>query len=321
MRFVEQFTEAVTRLVAIALIFTYGAYGSHAQESPSLRSLLTNSQPSDDRPSISEPSISPQNAKPDERRKDSRESRDRPRNFDRPYDHDSYDTDSLGLGHVLFEAAGYVVASPILLPLLACQDDYRGGRMGYFQRYPFEDRESHMIFSDQETLDYLNGHSQQYSRRFSVDYLSNFLKQDCVSVHGLFEGTSRLGIDSSYYDRDDVPSLARDEFGFADLNILFRFAQGPNAQFRIGPGMNFANIDRQFQLGWNLTYQADIYIFKPLISSTEFDIGQIGADPVFHGRTTIGYSINRFEPYLGFEYWDIGRSDSRLFVAGLRIWL
>ena len=128
-------------------------------------------------------------------------------------------------------------------------------------------------------------------------------------------------MDSSFqYLRERLPSGDYDHLTLGDCNVVYRFAQHPNAQMRMGIGANWLKDNTRTDLGFNSTYGGDFFPRKPWVISAAIDWGTLGHARLFRFRTTAGVIVNRFETYAGYEYLDIGTTQSNALIAGVRIW-
>jgi hypothetical protein len=157
--------------------------------------------------------------------------------------------------------------------------------------------------------------------QFRVDYLNDFHNLDVVAAQMLLETTSRFGADASvqYFNERLFPT-GNDHLFLGDCNVTYRFAQHPCAQMRIGLGMNWLGDTSRPDFGFNFTYGGDFFPVKPWVLSAEIDWGTLGNASLFRLRTTAGLMLDRFQPYVGYEYLSIGSTQCNFLIAGLSVW-
>ena len=207
------------------------------------------------------------------------------------------------------------LSSPFWLPRSMAGDDSFDS--GYFLRYPY--------LHDQDAAidEYL--YSPEVNRHLMVrarsEYVSNFDSLSKLGGSVLFDTSSRWGLDSEFnYRREDL-GASKDDLWTGDLNLVYRFAQSEQLQMRTGIGSNWLSDRSKSDFGFNFTYGGDWFPTKPIIVSHEIDWGKLGRASLFHGRITVGANYHRFEPYVGYEYYSIGKSDIHGMVFGARLWL
>ena len=101
---------------------------------------------------------------------------------------------------------------------------------------------------------------------------------------------------------------------------VVRFAQSEDVQFRSGLGGRFLADSRNSEGGINFTYGADLYVKRPLVISTELDLGTLGSAGVAHLRASVGWQLSDFELYAGWDQLWIGGEPLYGPMIGLRYW-
>ena len=138
--------------------------------------------------------------------------------------------------------------------------------------------------------------TRRWGGQFRADYADEFDHLTGVGGQLILETTSRLGIDTSVqYLRERLPGGGFDHLTFGDCNLVYRFAQSPRAQMRMGIGANWLNDSTRTDLGFNFTYGGDFFPCKPWVLSSAIDWGTLGHAGLFRFRTTAGVILNRFE--------------------------
>lgn len=163
--------------------------------------------------------------------------------------------------------------------------------------------------------------TRQWGGQMRADYGDQFADITMINSQLILETTSRVGVDTSIqYLRERLPDGGFDGLTLGDCNLVYRVAQHPRAQVRMGIGANWLTDAAQTDLGFNFTYGGDFFPRKPWVVSTAIDWGTLGHAGLFRFRTTAGIIINCVETYAGYEYLDIGTTQSNALIAGVRIW-
>jgi hypothetical protein len=225
-----------------------------------------------------------------------------------------------GMPFELIIAAGYgafyIATSPFWLPITALDDS---GDPAYFPRFPYDRRDGYLSIGPAAAVGRL------WSGRFSVDYLEPFTEVNGVGGRLLVSTTSRFGLDAraSHFE-ERLAGGGFDTLWIGDCNLVFRFAQSENAEFRTGLGFNWLDhphdAGRDADFGFNFTYGADFFPAKPWVLSADLDAGTLGRTGLVRFRTTAGIMLRSLECYTGYEYLDVGRTHFNLLVAGVRLW-
>jgi hypothetical protein len=209
--------------------------------------------------------------------------------------------------------AGVVVASPFWGPHVLLDDDL--SQSGYFLKFPYSGGSGYIRPFE------VSGLSKPWAVRLDTEYVATFDRLDNLEGHLLVDSFSRFGLAASWNDlQERLPSGGRDELSIGDCNLVYRFAQSESAEFRTGLGLNWLNDRGGTDLGFNFTYAADFYPWKPWVVSTGIDWGMLGHAELFRFRLTTGLVRHGLEPYVGYEYTDIGRAHWNGLVGGLRLW-
>lgn len=163
--------------------------------------------------------------------------------------------------------------------------------------------------------------TRRWGGQVRADYGDQFADVTMINGQLILETTSRVGIDTSIqYLSERLPNGGFDGLPLGDCNLVYRVAQHPQAQIRMGIGANWLTDTDQTDLGFNFTYGGDFFPRKPWVVSTAIDWGTLGHAGLFRFRTTAGVIINRVETYVGYEYLDIGTTQSNALIAGIRVW-
>ena len=224
---------------------------------------------------------------------------------------DCDDDDDNLFGQLLFIVAG----APFWVPPNVMQDDYSSA--GYFPEYPYQDGiDGYMMIAPSLPIE-----PSVYSLQARTEYADDFDSISRIGTRILFDTTIRLGIDSEVnYWRESLGSGLHDDFWTGDANLVFRFAQSERIQMRTGLGMNWIADDVGSDFGFNFTYQGDFLPREPWIISAEVDLGRLGDERLIHGRVTTGLQWRRAEVFIGYDYYEVGQTELRGFVSGVRLW-
>jgi hypothetical protein len=237
------------------------------------------------------------------------ESEPRKRRHSRSSDHCNDDEDS-GFGDLFGGMLLVGLASPYWLPHFITGDDLVV--WGAVVAAPYDDAEYSLVTQTMvDDLPPLFG-------RLQLDYTTNFGDQDKVGGQVLIETPWRLGIDTtwtSWWERGPGPT---DSLQLGDFNIVYRFAQAEDIQFRSGLGFNWISDDVGSDFGFNFTYGVDYFPRRPWVISTTFDLGTLGDAGLFHNQTTVGIALKQFEIFTGFDYYRIGGGELSGWTNGVR---
>jgi hypothetical protein len=253
-------------------------------------------------------------------------------------------------------AAAYVASSPFWLPRVLMHDD---SSQAHFPQFPYDNTQGYLEsdawlsgFTTETALaEALGGTGSQplastgananptdppkgplvtlsvdpsarrWGGQFRGEYGDNFGRLTGVGGELILETTSRFGIDTSFQHLTErLPGADDDHLNLGDCNLIYRFAQSPRAQMRMGLGANWLNDSTRTDLGFNFTYGGDFFPRKPWVLSSAIDWGTLGHAGLFRFRATGGVIVNRFEGYLGYEYLDIGSTQDNFLIGGVRVW-
>ena len=231
-------------------------------------------------------------------------------------DHGHYDDDDGSTGEAeLFilstMVAAWVLSLPVTVPQAIFGDD---NHPGGFIKYPFA-----RAHTGNMMMNPMQGDPVQSSHlRMRLDYADNFLAQQKISTHFIFESRNRLGVDASFdYLRESVAVGQHEQLWIGDVNVVWRFAQMEKAQMRVGLGMNWQRAVTGTENGINFTYGGDFYLSERQVISADLDWGRLGSAGLFRMRTTYGRQIGRAKVYVGYEYLSIGDFRKNFLITGM----
>ena len=131
---------------------------------------------------------------------------------------------------------------------------------------------------------------------------------------------NHIGVDASgnsWEDNRPRPESLGD-FWTGDANLVYSMG-AQRVAMRGGAGASWV-YDEEFDVGFNTTYGADLFLTRPWLVSGEIDYGKINNEKLFHWRATFGVQLLHMEVYLGYDSykWNHIRFDGP--VAGAGIW-
>ncbi|NQV28290.1 MAG: hypothetical protein HQ518_28390 [Rhodopirellula sp.] len=203
------------------------------------------------------------------------------------------------------------ITSPFWVPRAALNDDL--SQAGYFPEHPYENADGSLLLDKNprgahDSLIVLQG---QYGSDF--DSISH------ANGRVLMENSSRFGIDSEFFYRNEAVPTGHAELWTGDANLTYRFAQNENWQFRAGLGANWLTYKGKSDSGINFTYGTDWFPSDPWVVSGVLDWGRVGDAGLFHGRTTIGVSRNGWGVFTGYDFFEIGHQEMHAWVNGIEL--
>jgi hypothetical protein len=229
-------------------------------------------------------------------------------------DHYYDDEDSSGEAELFILSnmvAAWVLSLPVTVPQAIFGDDHS---LGGFIKYPFARAHTgNMMMNPMQGDPVESNHL-----RIRLDYADNFLAQQKISTHFIFESRNRLGVDASFdYLRESVAVGHHEQLWIGDVNVVWRFAQMERAQMRVGLGMNWQRAAAGTENGINFTYGGDFYLSEPQVLSAVLDWGRLGSAGLFRMRITCGRQIGRAKVYVGYEYLSIGDFKKNFLITGM----
>jgi len=137
----------------------------------------------------------------------------------------------------------------------------------------------------------------------------------------MFGLSARFGLDTEMsFLEENLPDGGRDQLWLGDCNLVFRFAQSEHVQWRTGIGFNWLDDPAETDFGFNFTYGFDWFPARPWVVSSTIDWGTLGRAEQFRFRTTAGALLWGLESYVGYEYYDLDRTQMNMLIGGVRVW-
>lgn len=228
----------------------------------------------------------------------------------------SQDDSDWGLGTL----AGFVLTSPYWVPFSLFDP---GWDVAYeFPSFPYHQDVGYLQATPQPHDEWWQlRKARWWGGRFSTEYGDSFDDQSFLGARALIEGPLRFGVDLDvrHWEQTGEPWLG-DSLWLGKSDVVFRFAQNECWQFRSGLGVNWMTDRAGSDLGFNFTYGVDWYPARPLIFSSEVDLGTLGEAWLFHARTSAGVIWGPTELYVAADYYTIGEAHLSGLATGLRLW-
>ena len=161
---------------------------------------------------------------------------------------------------------------------------------------------------------------QTWTGRARLEYLGDLDRLDGFAGQLQYELLSGWGFQAAAARRSHLDGLTEDPFRHGDATLTYRFAFSERVQFRAGVGAIWLNSDARDSIGWSFAYDVDAFLVRPLIWSLETDLGRFGGDSLVHFRTTVGANWRHWEPYLGWDHFQVGAQPQNAILVGLRLW-
>lgn len=167
----------------------------------------------------------------------------------------------------------------------------------------------------------LLGNPRQWRGRFRGAYGSNFGGRTMLYGNYILTSGVPIALDTEFaYRQDEKPRLADRRFWNGDFNLVYHLKQIRYVVFRMGVGANWLNDGETTEVGFNSTYGFDIRLKKPWYVTTTVDWGRLGSDQLLHWQLSGGLDFGRFELFLGYDFFDVGNLERKLWLAGAGIW-
>ncbi|GAB6167530.1 hypothetical protein JCM19992_35300 [Thermostilla marina] len=208
-----------------------------------------------------------------------------------------------------------VVASPVWVPMAVLEDEH--DHVTRFVDYPYQEPDCGCLYRDPANAASWSLEQALWGRA-SIDFATPV--DDLYRVGGslFLSGANRFGVDAqAHWFEERLGDGSYDHMTLGDADIHYRFAESERGYFYIGVGFNWLEGEGQFDAGVNTTYGFDLFFARPFVSSTQIDLGTLGDTSLFRFRTTIGAAAGRFEPFIGYEYLDVGTTELNQLVSGI----
>lgn len=159
--------------------------------------------------------------------------------------------------------------------------------------------------------------SEPFQVRFEIDYAGD----EDVDRSGfglLMNATGGLGMDTGVRIFRESGADYRDHLWLGDFNIVYELFPTKCMRTRAGVGVNWLSDNWGGEVGFNMTLGTELFT-EHVILSGEIDLGTLGDTDLFHGRLTASWRhSDHLEWFAGYDYLDIGGTEIRGVVGGLR---
>lgn len=167
----------------------------------------------------------------------------------------------------------------------------------------------------------LIGNPFRWGGRFRAEYGTNFDDLDLLRGNLIVNSGLPIGFDTEFnYRNDDVRAHRHQDFWTGDFNLVYRFGRIRYAEIRAGVGMNWLASSGTTDFGFNATYGVDFHLRGPWVVSTTFDYGTLGSESLLHMQFTGGIEFDRFELYLGYDFYEVGSQEWKAVIGGIGMW-
>jgi len=210
------------------------------------------------------------------------------------------------------------VTSPWWGPHMAVSDKF--GIRADFEPYPyFDDAYGPITFEYQDDIEPFY-HHERWGGRYTQEYGSDFNGLTRVGGRLMFDTSTRFGIDTEWNTYFEDALTGPEDLTIGDVNLVYRFAQHEQIQFRSGLGMNWSADGEDEDAGFNFTYGVDVFPVKPWTLEATVDWGRLGETDLLHLRCGAGAMWDRFQIMTGYDYRRIGGVRLDGFFVGGAMW-
>lgn len=156
--------------------------------------------------------------------------------------------------------------------------------------------------------------------RARIEYGDEF--EDVKRIRGqlVWALLPNIGIDASVNSWEDHRPSPKSlgDFWTGDANLVYSMG-AQRVAMRGGVGAAWV-YDTDYDVGYNVTYGADLFLTRPWLLSGEIDYGTINNEKLFHWRASVGLQLLMLEIYVGYDSykWNQIRFDGP--VAGAGLW-
>lgn len=214
----------------------------------------------------------------------------------------------------------YTATSPYWLPHFMLDSGW--SQQLQFPAFPYDNGPGYLqtLAADSEAWIKLRK-SHHWGGRLAFEYGNSFDEQYVVGGRGQVDTSSRLGLEADVRRWQEASgSWQGDRIWLGEVDFTVRFAQNEHWMFRSGLGVNWLSDVADTNFGFNFTYGVDWFPVRPLVFSSEIDLGSLGEAWLFHARTSAGMTWQGTEIYAAYDYYDIGDGQLNAMSLGLRFW-
>jgi hypothetical protein len=218
--------------------------------------------------------------------------------------------------------------APFVLPRVLFDD--AGNSSGYFPGFPyalgphsyqFVDPEGWAPKNDEHLHPFDDAFLKPWAVRLAVEDGNDFRGLNRLGAQLTVDTESRFGVQSDWsFVQERLNGGGRDHTTLGATELTYRFAQCEAAEMHAGVGFRLRTDDVNTRWGFNFLYGGDWYPAKPVVASSQFEVGQLGANWVYHLRGTLGVAYRHVELFGGYDFLRLGTANIQRPLAGLRFW-
>lgn len=162
---------------------------------------------------------------------------------------------------------------------------------------------------------------RMFSFRTSIEAGSNFNGLNRFGGTFLIDSMTRFGIGGSlHYYEEKKDRFSPDQLWLGDVELLYRFAQSEDTQFRVGVGTRFLHDNLKTDWGINFIYGFEVFPKRPWTIGGQLELGTLGEASVIRATGKVGRNWKHGEFYMGYDFLRIGKVRLDGPMLGLRVW-
>lgn len=138
-------------------------------------------------------------------------------------------------------------------------------------------------------------------------------------------GTRFVGLDTTAHAVTRVRDTAEFFYGSANVSVPIIV---PRLTVRFGGGLRYGVFGRiqsdridEAAVGWNLTSSVDAFLVKPLVISTQIDMGRVGGEFAVQWHASAGVVVRGVELFAALDYLATKSTKVGSPLVGLRLWM
>jgi hypothetical protein len=187
-------------------------------------------------------------------------------------------------------------------------------RAGYLVVGPSQDEFEAGTFLDPEYL-------KSWGLRAAVEDGHDFGSLNRIGTRIDFDTTCRLGASMHWdYYHDHLGDHLSDETTLGDAHLTVRIAQADWIQMHAGLGGRWRFDEHTVNGGASFLYSADVFLWNPVILSSEVDLGNLDRQFIVRSRTSLGAHLGHCELLAGYDFLRLGSVNLQGPFAGVRLW-
>jgi hypothetical protein len=225
----------------------------------------------------------------------------------------------------LIAAAIIVPTAPLWIPPFLLDDSILNP--AYFPAHPYALDHVHYLWTkevlprDNDKPFYDPEYLKNWSVRISVENGNDFNGLNRFGGQVVVDTACRIGAQTQWnYYTESMSGGRRDETTLGFLTVDIRFAQSSWMQMHTGCGACILADRYGSRGGFDFRYSADVFPIDPVVISASVDLGNLDNAFLIHARATVGWQIDRFELFAGYDFLRIGAVNLQGPLAGVRLW-